>query len=240
MKTLPKLTPRLHAVASLVRCGKRAADIGTDHGYLAVWLTKSGTCPSCIACDVNEGPLQRAQETVRVYGAQEMVSLRLSDGLDAVRPMEADDIVIAGMGGELIAKIIARCEWLRGGEKHLVLQPMTAQPELRKVLCENGFEILREVVAREGEKLYVVMSAVYSGRVFEPDALFMLTGKIPQNRDELSGAYLRKLAQTMQKQVDGMAKAKQMPEGMEETRQLARTVAELAESFGRNQIDNSR
>ncbi|MDR3645372.1 MAG: class I SAM-dependent methyltransferase, partial [Clostridia bacterium] len=172
MKDLPPLTPRLRAVASLVREGVNVADIGTDHAYLAVWLVRSGGCGRCIACDVNAGPLERARETLRAYGAQDRVELRLADGLDAVRAQEADDVVIAGMGGELIAEIIARCGWLRESSKHLVLQPMTAQPELRRALCRSGFEIVREGAAREGAKLYVVISAVFTGRVSEPDELF--------------------------------------------------------------------
>ena len=122
-KTLFQLGSRLGLCAAMVRPGCRLADIGTDHGYLPVWLAKTGVIRSAVAADVREGPLQSARQNIERYGVEEQVTARLSDGLDLVSAQEADDIVIAGMGGELIARLVDRAAWLRDPQKHLILQP---------------------------------------------------------------------------------------------------------------------
>lgn len=225
----PQLTPRLRAVASMVRGGARVADIGTDHAYLPVWLVKTGLCPRCIACDVRQGPLLRAKNTVQRYAAGGEVALRLSDGLDAVRADEADDIVVAGMGGELIARILERCPWVKDGAKRLVLQPMTAQPELRLALCSMGFETEREAVAREGEKLYLVISAVYTGRVLQPSALYLYAGRLAENRDEESAAWLRHQAAALLNRARGQRLSGRLSSEAEENERLARQLLALVE-----------
>ena len=78
------LRPRLKMAADMVRCGSSLADIGTDHGYLPAWLVKSGKCKSAVAADLRKSPLENAAETIRIYGVEDKVSLRLSDGLDCI------------------------------------------------------------------------------------------------------------------------------------------------------------
>lgn len=228
MRELPPLSPRLLAAAEMVRPGARAADIGTDHGYLAVWLTLSGRCPSCLACDLRPGPLARAAQTVRSYGAEALVPLRLSDGLDAVSPGETDDIVVAGMGGELIAALVTRCRWLRDPGKRLVLQPMTSQPELRRALARNGFSIQKEAAAREGKKYYVILSAAYTGEVREPDELFARTGLLPRNGDAVSREYLARLAEKLRVRAAGMERSGRLAREAAENRALAAQIDALA------------
>ena len=120
------LGPRLGLCASFVRPGCRLADIGADHAHLSVWLACRSAVRSAIAADVREGPLSAARRTIARCGVESLVSARLSDGLRAIRPEEADDIVIAGMGGELIARIVGEAPWLCTPERHLILQPMTS------------------------------------------------------------------------------------------------------------------
>ena len=103
-----ELTPRLRQIAAWVRQGAHLADVGTDHAYLPVWLTLQGRVASAIASDLRRGPLDRAQETGRRYGVGDRITFRLGNGLAAVAPEECDTIVIAGMGGENIAQILAR------------------------------------------------------------------------------------------------------------------------------------
>ena len=102
-----ELTPRLRQIAAWVRQGAHLADVGTDHAYLPVWLTLQGRVASAIASDLRRGPLDRAQETGRRYGVGDRITFRLGNGLAAVAPEECDTIVIAGMGGENIAQILA-------------------------------------------------------------------------------------------------------------------------------------
>ena len=99
-----KLDDRLKSVASLVRNGKRVADIGTDHGYLVAYLVENNICPCGIAADLRKGPLENARQTVIQQGLSDKIELILSDGLENISPDSCDDIVIAGMGGNLIAK----------------------------------------------------------------------------------------------------------------------------------------
>ena len=101
MRPLFSLGPRLALCAALVREGSPLCDVGTDHAYLPIWLLKTGKVPRALACDINPGPLEAARRDGAKYEVGEELSFRLSDGLRAVLPQEAGDVVLAGMGGEL-------------------------------------------------------------------------------------------------------------------------------------------
>lgn len=228
---LPRLTARLELVASFVRKGARVADIGTDHAYVPVFLVNSGISPSAVASDVRPGPLERAKLTARQYEAQDKIIFTLSNGLDGIDPSQAEDIVIAGMGGELIAEIISRCKWLKDAQKHLILQPMTAQEELRKFLCENGFRIEKEAVAAEknDRKLYVVMSVYFSGQKREADPVYCFVGELPKNFDDNARAYLEHKARILNKKAFGLSKAKtQNSDEIMEINALAQKILDAA------------
>lgn len=181
---IPKLTPRLGLIADLIskapaRSGGDAAntrpkdlglnrayscvaDIGTDHAYLPVYLCKTGAAINAIASDIRPGPIERAKATITSYGAQYTVETRLGGGLSTIEPGEADAIVIAGMGGLMIAEILDADILTASMTKRLILQPMSSIPELRLYLCRNGFDILAEYLAKEERKLYVVMDVTYA------------------------------------------------------------------------------
>ena len=225
MMSVPHLSPRLRFVASLVRPGGVVADIGTDHGYLPVWLVNSGHNPRAVAGDVREGPLDAARRTVEHYQAGERVRLVLSDGLDGID--HADDVVIAGMGGELTAELLARCAFVRDASVQLVLQPMTAVGELRLWLCRGGFTIRQEGVVREGGRLYVAMTAVYTGDPFEPDRLFPYTGTLT-GRDGDEREYLRRQAARLWKRAAGLRASARRAAEAEPVEELARAVSARA------------
>ena len=159
MRPLFQLDPRLSLCASFVPAGAKLADIGTDHGYLPIWLAKTGRVIHAVAADLRPGPLERAKENVRKYQVEDIVELRLSDGLQAFLPEEADFIVIAGMGGEVIASILGAAPWLKETGARLVLQPMTRAEELRRFLAEHGYAIAREALVRDRGFLYPVIEA---------------------------------------------------------------------------------
>lgn len=207
---LPKLTPRLELVASMVRDGTKLADIGTDHAYIPVYLVNSQKCMGAIAGDVIEGPLERAKKTAVLFNAEGKIRFILTDGLHGIEENEADDIVIAGMGGELISRIIDECGWIKNSSKHLVLQPMTAVEDLRQYLSANGFEIEKEAVAAEKNesKLYVVMSVFYRGKKETTDELINYVGRLADNKDEITEQYLKKKAESILKHAEGLEKAK--------------------------------
>ena len=129
---------RLLTCAGFVK-GEKVCDVGPDHGYLAAELLLMGKCTWAIAADVNEKPLASAKATLEKYGLTDKAETVLSDGLKNITPDGITDIVIAGMGGELISNILACANWLSG--INLVLQPMTQIPYLRKWLAEKGFNI---------------------------------------------------------------------------------------------------
>lgn len=201
-----ELTPRLRAIADQVSRGARFADVGTDHAYLPVWLILNGVIDRAIAADLREGPLERARQTAAQYGAAERVSFRLCDGLSAITPEEADVIAIAGMGGDTIAGILAAAPWTRKEGKLLLLQPMTAQPELRRWLGEHGYTILRERISREGKRLYSIW-AVMGGEMpfLSPGELW--AGR--QSADPLRGEYLDYVAAKVSRALTGHMAAAQ-------------------------------
>lgn len=159
------LDKRLGTVAALVRPGARVADIGTDHAYLPVYLVQMGVCPTAIASDIGKGPLEAARHTVTAAGLTDKISLRLGDGLAGIAPDEAEDIVIAGMGGETIAAILQAAPWVKNPALRLILQPMTRAEDLRRFLLINGFSVLEERLIQDGRHLYPVLAAAYTGKV---------------------------------------------------------------------------
>ena len=163
MRTEVKLSKRLERIASFVQPGSRVADIGTDHGYVPIWLVQKGVCPSALAMDVRKGPLERAEEHVEEVGLSGKIELRLSDGLAKLKAGEADTVVIAGMGGKLTCRILEQGRhvwenWSEGKER-LILSPQSEQDEVRHFLEKQGFLILREAMLLDEGKYYIVLEA---------------------------------------------------------------------------------
>ncbi len=150
------LTPRLEMILSLVPKSRSVCDIGTDHGYVPIALFEKGLAEKVIATDINEGPLSQAQKNIEAFSLSSKIETRLSDGFSNLSYGEADTAVIAGMGGELIARIMKTD---KGAEK-FVLQPQTMHKELREFLYKNGYSIEKEAVCRETRKMYVAMLVV--------------------------------------------------------------------------------
>ena len=148
-----ELSARLQSIADQVPQGALFADIGTDHAYLPVWLLLNKRIDNAIAADLREGPLSRARETANQFGVSEKVSFRLCNGLVGISAHEVDTIAIAGMGGETIAEILSAAPWTKE-RTLLILQPMTSFPDLRFWLQQNGYKIEKEVISREGRRLY--------------------------------------------------------------------------------------
>ena len=198
-----QLQPRLQCIASLVPKGARLADIGTDHGYLPVYLLQEGTIGHAIASDINALPLAHARATAAEYGVTEKLDFRLCPGLAKLRPEECDTVAIAGMGGETILGILEAAPWTRDGAHTLILQPQTKVDLLRRWLCESGYRFLEEKLVRDKEQLYVVFRVTGGDqrRVSEADALagFLL------GDDPLYGEYLSQHIAKLERARDGLA-----------------------------------
>ncbi len=153
-----KLDPRLQAIAEYVEKGERVADIGTDHGYIPIYLVEKGMSPKIFATDVNPGPLDNARRMLEAREMGKSIELKLGYGLEPIIGERVDKVIIAGMGGLLIRDILLEGEKIISEAKaRLVLQPMVAQPELRKWLKENRYRIISERIAKENDKFYEIM-----------------------------------------------------------------------------------
>jgi tRNA (adenine22-N1)-methyltransferase len=181
-------------------------DVGTDHAYLPVWLAKQGLIRCAIAVDIRPGPLERARYNIERYGVTDLVSVRLSDGLERVLPQEAEDIVIAGMGGLMMIHILQRTPWLQTSNRRLILQPMTKAEELRGYLSQNGFFVEREQAAAEDGHIYSVMQVSFRPEMKQKDALFCYIGKMTPETDE-GRKYLELQKRRLKKRAEGLCKA---------------------------------
>ncbi len=187
MRTLKN---RLKTIESLVPIGARVADIGTDHGHLPISLVRGQIASKVIACDINEKPLTNAKGNIEKTNTPN-IELRLGDGLAPIKPGEVDCVIIAGMGGEVIADILDACPFIKDEAYTLLLQPMTSANLLRKYLCENGFSILSETAVTEGKRIYTVIKAAFNGEKTEFSEAFYLCGKL-DIRQENARLYIEK------------------------------------------------
>ena len=179
-----KLDKRLSAVASFVREGVTLFDVGSDHAYLPAYLLTEGKIPFAYVCDIADGPLLRANQTLINAEVLEKTKLCRADGLCGIELVYPCDITIAGMGGELICSIIDAKPELKNGEVRLILQPMTKQETLREYLASNGFRTEIEITAEEG-KYYTVIVCVYDGNKRELSPFELIFGKSGvRNEDE--------------------------------------------------------
>lgn len=217
-----KLDSRLSAVASLVRKGSVAADIGTDHGYLVCWLIQKGISPRGIAADLRKGPLENAKKTVTECGLSGKVDLYLSDGLKSLPQNCADDIVIAGMGGILIADIISQAEWLRNNNIRIIAQPMTHAEILREFFIKNGFRIIEEKTATDSKHCYCVMCAEFCGEKINYSDSYYYLGELLKNDDIITKKYIEKMIFTLKKKQDALEKA-----GVSESDALKKLIIEI-------------
>lgn len=199
-----QLDPRLQQVADLVAPDRRLTDVGTDHGYLIAHLVGSGKTPGGVACDINVQPLDRARQTLAQEGLADRVACIRSDGLQAVPPEEAKEIVIAGMGGDLIAAILQAVPWVRDPDRHLVLQPMSKAEHLRRFLYQEGFAILEERAVASGEFVYSVLSVRYSGEKPRYSLLDEYIGAVCSGGTADTGRYLGRVAGDLRRKVAGM------------------------------------
>lgn len=164
-----KLTPRLMTALPYIRGDRLVADIGTDHAYLPIYLCEQerltptvsgrGDGLRALAADINRGPVERAEAHIAAAGLGHCIHTLQTDGLAGLESFDPEDILIFGMGGELIAHILERAPWVRREGKRLILQPMTHGERLRAYLLSAGFGIVGETLSREGERIYQTICA---------------------------------------------------------------------------------
>lgn len=226
------ISKRLLCCALMVTPGSRVADIGTDHGYLGIYLLQSGAARHVIACDLRKDPLENARRNAKLFGVDGEMELRLSDGLEKILPDEVDTVVMAGMGGDLIQKILSQCPWRKREGLQFILQPQSAGNVLRRWLCEDGFEIQREEPVQDGHFLYTVMDI----RQGEPAPLTPGTEyaspALLASGSPLVGNYLARVENALQETVRGLTNAeKQRPERLAYFGQALLEIQEMRKNY---------
>ena len=151
------LSERLKKIADLIEYGETMADIGTDHGFLPVYLIKTGKCPKAIATDISKNSLKKAEELISYEKLLSDCSARVGDGLNPIELGEVDDIAIAGMGGILMTEILSADISKSHSFKKIILQPRSKIQYLRKWIRVNGFSITKEMLAKEGERICEIL-----------------------------------------------------------------------------------
>lgn len=158
------MSKRLQALADMVTPGSRVADVGCDHGFVSVYLVLKGISPRVYAMDINKGPLLRAREHIAEYGLEAYIETRLSNGVEALQPGEAQTLLCAGMGGRLMQKILTEGGRTVRSMRELILQPQSEQEAFRRFLRTSGYLITEENMIYEEGKFYPMMKAVPADR----------------------------------------------------------------------------
>ena len=204
------MNKRLELIASILPHGRGFADVGTDHGYLPVYMAQHGYSGKIIASDINEGPLSTAVASARQAGVEDRICFRLCDGLDGCGSEELDTVVIAGMGGDTICGILDRADWVMSRDILLILQPMTKAEVLRYWLTNNDFAICGEWLIEENGEIYQILSARFGARTPLSDAE-LFTGKYELAvGNALFPVQLAALIKRFERATAGMSKAPRM------------------------------
>lgn len=201
-------TPRLEAIIDIIGDAHTVADIGCDHAYLPILLAQRGRTKKIIGADVKEGPLAKARANVERFGFADAIELRLGSGLTVLCEGEADCVVIAGMGANVIAKILTDSEKIAKSTPRIILQSMTGSEDLRKFLYENGYKIENEALVREDRRIYAIMT-VSGGKktVFTPFDCY-ISPALRSNGSPLFDEYFEKQRERIARACEGMKMAK--------------------------------
>lgn len=201
------------------------ADIGTDHAYLPAHLAEAGRIPRAIAGDILPGPLDAARATVAEAGLTGRIELRLGPGLTILKPGEAPCAAICGMGGPLIAQILA--DGPLDGIRRLILQPMAGEERLRAWLAAHGWRLTAEELVEDAGRLYVILVA-------EPGPMRLTEGELlvgpflRQRRGRLLTRYVEIQLQQARRALLGTQRSHR-PEARERALELARQIRLLEE-----------
>lgn len=180
------LSKRLQTIVDYVPKGTNTVvDIGTDHGYIPIYLIKHQLAHKCIACDINPMPLANAQKNIRRYNMEDQIETRLSNGLSKVQKGEADAIIIAGMGGMLIIDILKENQDLVKAVGLLILQPQLDADQLRRYIHSIEYTIASDEMIYDDGRYYTVISARPGKETPYSDQAYMFGKKILEKKDKV-------------------------------------------------------
>ncbi|SDZ20276.1 tRNA (adenine22-N1)-methyltransferase [Proteiniborus ethanoligenes] len=228
-----KLSPRLQAIADYVQKGATVADIGTDHGYIPVYLVDNNVSNKIIATDINIGPLENAKSYIEKKSYEEIIETRLGNGLEPLSPNEVDTVIIAGMGGLLITEILESSQVVTQKINRFILQPMVGSEELRRYLYRSKYKIIDEKLAKEGHKIYEIIVAAHGEDNIDNEIYYEIGKKLVENKDkhlkELLEVKIRKTEKILialkdKETVNGKLKYKQIERKYNEYKEVLDTI----------------
>lgn len=227
-----KLSNRLYACASLVKSGSTAADVGTDHGHLPIYLLSRGICSHVIASDLRPKPLQAARDNAAEAGVADHITFCLSDGLRSVPLEGVDTVICAGMGGDTIQSILLGTPEIWRPGVQFILQPQAAVAELRGFLSEHGFRIEQEIFAQDGAFVYTIMEVFYGGAMLIPPEQRYIPQGVQDRNGTLYRAYMDRIRNSLKKTIRGLerAAAEPNPQRLAFYRASLRAIEELEEN----------
>ena len=194
-----EISQRLQAVAQFVT-GPVVADIGTDHGYIPIYLVQTGKAKKVIAADVRPGPLARAREHIAQYGLNASIETRLGSGLSVLSPGEVQTVVVSGLGGMLLCSLLEEGAAVVASVKQLVLQPQLDVPAVRDAGHRCGFAICQEQMVYEEGKFYTVLDCIRGEEAPYNKAELRFGRRNIEKRCPVLREYLRYLWQQTKKQ----------------------------------------
>lgn len=169
------LSKRLSAIKDMVPNNSIVADVGTDHGYIPVYLIENKISKKVIGTDISKGSLDKIIDLVRSLDLEDKIESRLGNGLDVIKPYEVDTLIVAGMGGLLIKDILEKSKKTTESINNFILQPMVGAKELRKYLIDNNFKIVDEDLVLEDNKYYEIIFAKKEKSYMEKDIYYEIS-----------------------------------------------------------------
>ena len=201
------LSERLQKIADSVLPGERVIDVGTDHGYIPIWLVQERICEHVYASDIREKPLKQAMQNAEKAGLSDHMTFFLCDGLQQCPPDVVDTVLIAGMGGETMISILDAAPWTR--EKRLILQPQSKIPELHAWLYDHGYMVVDASLVREKDHIYVIWICTGGEREIKKLVDHYVDPCLLHPADPLLDLYLRSQSDKLMKQYTGLISARQ-------------------------------
>ncbi|NLY86419.1 MAG: SAM-dependent methyltransferase [Tissierellia bacterium] len=186
-----KLSNRLIAIANFVPKNSIVADIGTDHGYIPVYLVENNIAKKVIGTDISKGSLDKIIDYIKTLNLEHIIDARLGDGLEVIKPYEVDTVIIAGMGGLLIRDILEKNKEVTDSIANFILQPMVAAKELRQYLVDNNFEIIEEELVKEDGKYYEIIFAKKGKSYIEKEIYYEISPLLIKKKHPLLREFIQ-------------------------------------------------
>lgn len=198
------LSQRMLKIVNFVETGTKILDVGTDHGYIPIYLVENGISKNVIASDISKKSLEKTIRKVKHKKLEEYIDVRLGDGLNVIEPNEVDGVIMAGMGGILIEEILEKSKDITDTIDYLIFQPMIGSKELRQYLNKNSFKIVDEELAKDKDKFYEIIYAKRGEGDLKDNIDFELSKKLIEKKHPLLGSFLEYKIKKYSKILEGL------------------------------------